>query len=86
MKFRFFYDRNPKLTARDKDIFSHGDYKCHHLFQNRRGRPVAISQHKDLGIWKVHHGFSTILFGTEAEAMNYCRERFCDLSGKPLHN
>ena len=60
MKFRFFYDRKPKLTARDTDCFSHGDYKCHHLFQNRRGQPVAISQHKDLGIWKVHHGFSTV--------------------------
>ena len=50
MKFRFFYDRKPKLTARDSDCFSHGDYKCHHLFQNRHGQPVAISQHKGLGI------------------------------------
>lgn len=84
MKFRFFYGIKPKLTARDADSFSHGDYKCYHLFQNRRGQPVTLSQHKELGIWKVHHGFSTILFGTEAEAMNYCRERFCDLSGNPL--
>ena len=79
MKFRFFYDRKPKLTARDTDCFSHGDYKCHHLFQNRHGQPVAISQHKGLGIWKVHHGFSTVFFGTEDEAMAYCGARYQDL-------
>ena len=79
MKFRFFYDRKPKLTTRDADCFSHGDYKCYHLFQNRHGQPVAISQHKGLGIWKVHHGFSTVFFGTEEEAMDYCRARYQDL-------
>lgn len=84
MRFRFFYGIKPKLTPKDADSFSHGNYKCYQLLQNKKGQPVAISQHKDTGIWKVHHGFSTVLFGTKAEAMDYCRERFCDLSGNPL--
>ena len=82
MKFRIFYDLQPKLTAKDADSFSRGDYKCRILMQTRRGAPVVISEHKDTGIWRVAHGFSTVVFGTKAEALAYCRGRFLDLDGK----
>ena len=82
MKFRIFYDLQPKLTAKDADSFSRGDYKCRILLQTRRGAPVVISEHKDTGIWRVGHGFSTVVFGTKAEALAYCRGRFLDLDGK----
>ena len=82
MKFRIFYDRKPKLTTKDIDSFSHGDYKCRILLQTKRGAPVAISEHKDTGIWKVSHGFINVVFGTKAEALDYCKGRFLDLDGK----
>ena len=53
-------------------------------FQNKRGMPVAVSHHKELDIWKVQHGFSTILFGTKEEAMAYCKGRFYDADGKAV--
>ena len=84
MKFRIFYDRKPKLTTKDIDSFSHGDYKCRILLQTKRGAPVAISEHKDTGVWKVNHGFSTVVFGTKAEALAYCKGRFLDLDGKAV--
>ena len=81
MKFRIFYDRKPKFTAKDVESFSRGDYQCRILLQTKRGAPVAISEHKDSGIWKVNHGFSTVCFGTKAEALAYCKGRFLDLDG-----
>ena len=84
MKFRIFYDRKPKLTTKDMDSFSPGDYKCRILLQTKRGQPVAITQHKDLDIWRVQHGFSTVMFGTKAEAMAYCKNRFLDLDGRAV--
>ena len=84
MKFRFFYDRKPKFIAKDVESFSRGDYKCRILLQTKRGAPVAISEHKDTGIWKVTHGFSTVVFGTKAEALAYCKDRFLDLDGKAV--
>ena len=84
MKFRIFYDRKPKFTAKDVESFSRGDYKCRVLLQTKRGAPVAISEHKDTGIWKVTHSFSTVVFGTKAEALAYCKDRFLDLDGKAV--
>jgi hypothetical protein len=86
MKFRFTYDKKPKLSVKDKAAFSHGDYECRFLMQTMNGQPVAILQRNDpdCDIWKVQYGFSCVFFGTYAEAMEYCRERFCDLSGKRL--
>jgi hypothetical protein len=54
--------------------------------QTMNGQPVAILQRNDpdCDIWKVQYGFSCVFFGTYAEAMEYCRERFCDLSGNRL--
>ena len=86
MQFKLFYDKKPKLSVSDVNTFSGGDYICHFLLQAMTGKPVAISQSvdPDLGIWRVQCGFSCIYFGSYAEAMEYCRERFCDLSGKRL--
>lgn len=84
MKFRVFYGMKPKMSSKDLDSFSHGKYQCCVLLQTKRGAPVAISEHKDTGIWKVTHGFSTVLFGTKAEALAYCKGRFLDLDGKAV--
>ena len=82
MRFPVFYGTKPKLSINDLDNFSRGDYKCRILLQTKRGAPVAISEHKDTGIWKVSHGFSNVVFGTKAEALDYCKGRFLDLDGK----
>ena len=84
MRFPVFYGTKPKLSMNDVDNFSRGDYKCRVLLQTKRGAPVAISVHKDIGIWKVTHGFSTVVFGTKAEALAYCKDRFLDLDGKAV--
>jgi hypothetical protein len=88
MKQRIFYSSKPKLTVKDIAAFSKDEYVCKCLLQTKRGQPVAVSQHSDpdCGIWRVQHGFSCVYFGTYSEAMAYCRDRFCDLSGNPLRN
>ena len=35
--------------------------------------------------WRVQYGFSTVVFKSYAEAMQFCRECFFDLNGKPLN-
>ena len=82
MRFPVFFGTKPKLSIEDMDNFSRGKYQCRILLQNKRGAPVVISEHKDTGIWKVGHGFSTVVFGTKADALAYCRGRFLDLDGK----
>lgn len=87
MKTKTFYSHAPKLTAKDIPTFSVGDYKCRFLLQTAQGRPVTISQRDDpdMLIWCVQHGFSSVYFGTVSEAMDCCRERFCDLTGRKLY-
>lgn len=86
MKTKIFYSRSPKLTSKDIPRFSVGDYKCRFLFQTAKGKPVTVSQrdNPDMAIWRVQHGFSSLYFGTVAEALDYCREHFYDLTGKML--
>ena len=86
MKFRISFAQKPKLSVKDAASFSTKDYECHFLLQTKRGQPVAVSEKKDpdCNIWKVQYGFVSMYFGTYAEAMDYCRKRFCDLSGKSL--
>ena len=84
MRYPVFYSMKPSLSMMNVDNFSHGDYKCHVLLQTKRGAPVVISQHKDTGIWMVGHGFSTVVFGTKAEALAYCKGRFYDLDGQAV--
>ena len=84
MRFPVFFGTKPKLSIEDMDNFSRGKYQCRVLLQTKRGAPVAISEHKDTGIWKVTHGFSTVVFGTKAEALAYSKGRFLDLDGKAV--
>ena len=84
MKLRFFYGMKPDIKDCKVDDFSQKEYRCHALFQTRRGTPVLVSQHKELDIWKVQHGFSTIHFGTKEEAIAYCKGRFYDTDGKAV--
>ena len=84
MKFKFFFGSKPKFSQQDRDYFSGKGYKCEMLLQNRKGEPVAISQHKDTGIWRVSFGFSTVFFATYDEALAYCKGRFFDLDGKAV--
>lgn len=77
MKFKFFFGGKPKFSQQDRADFSDKRYKCELLLQNRKGEPVAISQHKDTGIWRVSFGFSTY-----DEALAYCKGHFFDLDGK----
>lgn len=86
MKYKVFYGAAPHLTDSDKAMFSRKGYRCETLLQNHKGMPVAVSRSTDPGpaIWKVEYGFSCILFGTQDEAMAFCRERFLGLDGRPL--
>lgn len=84
MKFKLFYGNIPKLSEKDTDLFSDDNYVCRNLLQTRFGKPVIVSQHKAMDIWAVHYGFSTIFFGTNAEALAYCSGRFYDLDGKAV--
>ena len=84
MKRRFYYGSQPMLSNRDKDSFSRGKYQCQVLLTTKKGQPVVISEHKDSGIWKVNHGFSTVCFGTKAEALAYCKGRFRDRAGQSV--
>ena len=81
---RIFYGGKPRLSAKDTDSFSRGNYKCQILLQTKKGQPVAISQHQDRDIWKVQHGFSTLVFATKGEALAYCKDRFLDLDGQAV--
>lgn len=87
MKNKVFYNKKHKFTIKDIDAFSHGEYKCQFLLQNKQGQPVAVCQRSDpdFDVWKVQCGFSSVFFGTYAEAMDYCREHFCDLDGNVLN-
>ena len=86
MKNKIFYSNSPKLTAKDIPSFSTRNYLCHFLLQTTQGSPVSISQRDDpdMAIWRVQYGFSSLYFGTVSEALDYCRERFCDLTGRRL--
>ena len=78
MRHKFFYGMEPSIKNFSLKDFSERDYDCHVIFQNKRGMPVAVSRHKSLDIWKVQNGFSTVFFGTKAEALAYCQGRFFD--------
>ena len=84
MKHRFFYGIKPGIKNFSPSDFSAHDYNCHVIFQNKRGMPVAVSQHKKQGIWKVQCGFSTVFFGTKEEALAYCSGRFFDEDGRAV--
>lgn len=86
MKRRLVFDEKPSFTANHVAAFSHGDYDCRFLMQDRKGLPVAVSQKNDpdCPIWQVMYGNSCVVFGSCEEAMAFCRGRFFDLSGARL--
>ena len=86
MTRKIIYGSAPKFTESDRRYFDRGNYSCKALLQDRKGRPVVISQNKDkdLPIWKVEFGFCSIFFGTYEEAIAYCRGRFPDSRGKAV--
>lgn len=84
MRHKFFYGIEPGIKNFSPKDFSERDYDCHIIFQNKRGMPVAVSRHKKMDFWKVQNGFSSVFFGTKAEALAYCRGRFLDADGKAV--
>ena len=88
MKFKTFYCHKPKLTAADAAGFSNKKYECRALLQDAHGKPVAILQRTrpNASVWKVQAGFSSVFFGTYAEALDYCRDRYYDLDGNKLYD
>lgn len=79
MNRKIYYGVMPKLTDYDRKLFSRGDYDCRKLFQTRSGAPVAVSRNRKLDIWQVQYGFSSVLFGTFDEALDFCQIRFYGL-------
>lgn len=86
MKFKPIYNHKFRISASDRQSFSTDDYTCMFILQTMKGQPVAVSMSNDpdLLIWRVQYGFSTVYFGDYAEAMEFCREHFCDLGGNKL--
>lgn len=84
MKHRLFYGLKPGINNLSTNDFSQKDYECSLLFQTKCSAPVVLARHKSLDIWKVQNGFSTVFFGTRAEAMAYCKGRFFDADGQAV--
>ncbi len=84
MRYNFFYGTTPRLTEKDAEMFSRGDYQCQRLLQTRGGSPVIVLRNTVSDIWMVQNGFSSVYFGDYSEAMAYCRTRFCELDGGPI--
>ena len=84
MRHIFFYGIESSINNFSSKDFSERDYDCHVIFRNKHGMPVAVSRHKTNDFWKVQNGFSSVFFGTKAEALAYCRGRFLDADGKAV--
>ena len=86
MKFRPIYNHKFHVSAADREVLSTKDYTCMFILQTMKGQPVAVSMSNDIDtlIWRVQYGFSTVYFADYAEAMDFCREHFCDLGGNRL--
>ena len=87
MTFKIIYGTKVKLTDADRSNFSRGKFECVHLLQTLKGKPVAVSHCTDPeeDYWKVEYDYSCVVFATEQDALDFCKRRFCDLSGKRLY-
>ena len=88
MKYRFTYSiqQKPRFTKDDAALFSDERYDCKMLYLTQHGDPVTLKicvDHRHYH-WCVNHGFSSVVFLTRAEALDYCSKRFFNLNGKPL--
>ena len=81
MKFRIFHGGKPVFNKKDFDT---PNYECIAAFYTKKEQPVTLCRHKENNIWKVQYGFSTLMFDSYAKAMDYCKSRFYDKSGKKL--
>ena len=79
MKFRFFHGGNAIFNTKDFDT---KDYECQKLFKTKVGKPVVLSKHKTLAIWKVAYNLSTLMFRSYDEAVAYCNKHFVKTSNK----
>ena len=73
MRFRFFHGGNAIYSTKDFDT---KNYECQKLFKTKGGKPVALSKHKTMDMWKVTYNFSTVMFRSYDEAVTFCNERF----------
>ena len=78
---KVFYGTAPKYTAKDRHYFDGNGYRCTDVFTAADGSPVIVARRNETGIWKVQYGFSTVMFGTRMEALDYCRKRFPNAKG-----
>lgn len=79
MKFKVFHGGNAIFNTKDFDT---EDYECQKLFKTKGGKPVALSKHKTLNVWKVTYNLSTLMFKSYEEAVAYCGEHFLKASNK----
>lgn len=79
MKFKIFHGGNVMYNTKDFDT---KDYACQKLFKTKDGKPVALSKHKTLAIWKVAYNLSALMFRSYDEAVAYCNEHFVKASNK----
>lgn len=78
MRHSFFYGGKPHYTDADLASFDCDGHECKDLMTDRRGAPVVIfrSTKAGLPIWRVNYSFSTVCFGSYADAMAFCKGRF----------
>lgn len=83
---KIFYGTKPKLTEKDKKMFSRGNYDCKALMQTGKGEPVIISkcENSDYPAWRVEYNFSCVVFNTYDEALAFCKGRFMGLDRKAV--
>ena len=82
MRHKFFFGGQPIIKQYRAEDFSREGYEGEVLLQTKRGIPVIVARNTTLDIWKVQWGLSTVVFGTKAEAMAYCKGRCFDSDGR----
>ena len=75
---KLFYGTKPRLTQKDREMFSRNGNECKALFKTSTGEPVIISKAKDANYpaWRVEYGFSCIVFNSYDEALSFCKKRY----------
>ena len=81
MNYRIFHGGKPVFNRKDYDT---KHYDCVSVFYTNKERPVLLSRHKTENRWKVQYNFSTVIFNSYADAMDFCKARFYDKNGDRL--
>ena len=82
MKFKVFHGGKPTF---DKSDFDTKDYECVNTYYTKKDQPVTLSRHKTMDVWKVQYYYSTFIFKSYTEAVNFCEYRFYDKNGNKLN-